>query len=107
MNFEIDEAYLTSITIHKVFRPCFQNTEEDLIKALKYSGTSSSTSSEDHPEFSKLREQLGKDGYIHIQRGWWNGDSVIKPFTLNGKKFKKGEQFPSACAMAGHLKFMK
>jgi hypothetical protein len=96
-NFTIDPVFLTSVTIytdHTLHLP----GQERMILKLKGHGYSS-IRSEDHPEFAKLREQLGKDGWISIQRGWWNGDSVIKPFTLNGKKFKKGAQFPSSAAI--------
>lgn len=74
-------------------------TEEELLKVLKGEDICTSQSTADHPEFAKLREQLGAEGYIRIQRGWWNGDEVTKPFTLNGKRFRKGEQFPSGAAI--------
>ena len=99
MNFTIDPAYLISVTIRKDIKPKFENTEQGLIEALKYTNNCFSISTADHPEFTKLREQLGKDGYILIERGWWNGDRVTRPFTLNGKKFKKGDQFCCACAI--------
>ena len=110
MNFQIDDCYLTSVTITKTWSMYAGRnnlTEEELVKVLQGKDRCSSTSSKDHPEFEKLREHLGAEGYIRIQRGWWNGDEVIKPFTLNGKRFKKSGQFPSAAAMRGHLKFMK
>ena len=53
----------------------------------------------DHPEFTKMRNRLEKQGYIQIERRWWNGDRVIKPFSLNGFKFKKHDKFPCASAM--------
>ena len=53
----------------------------------------------DHPEFTKIRNRLEKQGYIQIERGWWNGDRVIKPFSLNGFKFKKHDKFPCASAL--------
>jgi len=99
IEFTIDKVYLTSLTVRTEYKSKFENTEEGLVEALKYAGTCFMTSSIDHPEFTKLREQLGAEGYISIQRGWWNGDAVLKPFKLNGKKFKKGNQFPSACAI--------
>jgi hypothetical protein len=98
--FTIDIAYCTSVTVHNEWKRKFENTEEGLVDALKHSDTMySSTHSEDHPEFAKLREQLGQEGYIIIERGWWNGDMVNKPFILNDKKFKKGDQFPSSAAI--------
>ena len=79
--------------------------EERVLSAIKGENHHcSSMWSEDHPEFTKLREQLGRDGYIHIQRGWWNGDSVLKPFTVNGKQFRPHDQFPSASPMKHTLK---
>lgn len=97
--FTIDINYCTTVTKHKVF-DIYKTDEEKLIARLKY-GTDkgSSTWSEDHPEFAKLRNQLGEEGYIHIERGWWNGDRVLKPFQLNEKKFKKGDRFSSAGAI--------
>lgn len=61
----------------------------------------------DHPEFTKLREKLGKQGYIEIERGWHNGDRVLKPFYLNGLKFEKGDKFLSAIAMSVHMESKK
>jgi len=97
MKFTIDIEYLTSVTIftdHMKGRP----EDEQLISKLK-GLTFTSTRTEDHPEFAKLREQLGNNGYIKIERGWWNGDTVIKPFQLNAKRFRKGNQFPSGGAI--------
>ena len=110
MNFQIDDCYLESVSVIKrysMYAGRESLTEDELVKVLLGEDICTSHYTKDHPEFEKLREQLGSDGYIRIQRGWWNGDEVIKPFTLNGKKFKKSAQFPSACAMRGHLKFMK
>lgn len=102
-DFTIDEQYMTSVTIRDVTYRAKdpQNpTPDELMEILKHGLIKwSSTSSDDHPEFKKLREQLGATGYIEIERGWWNGDRVLKPFTLNGMKFKKGEQFSCGGAM--------
>ena len=103
--FILDPEYITSITVFKDYlkdRP----EDERLIAKLK-GHVYSSTSTEDHPKFTALREQLGTEGYILIQRGWWNGDVVTNPFIFNGFIFKQGDQFPSGAAMSGHLKFMK
>jgi len=97
MNFIIDPEYLTSITIvtdHIKSLP----EDEQLIQKLK-GHSYTSVRSIDHPEFSKLREQLGTDGFIKIERGWWNGDVVKKPFSINGAKFKKNEAFHSGSAI--------
>ena len=53
----------------------------------------------DHPEFTKMRNRLEKQGYIQIEHGWINGDRALKPFSLNGFKFKKYDKFPCASAM--------
>lgn len=107
MEFTIDPAYLTSVTIRDEWNTYTQRgrvpTAEELILIIQGKGNCSSTRSADHPEFAKLREQLGADGYISIQRSWWNGDSVLKPFTLNRRKFKVGAQFSSGSAMGTHL----
>ena len=106
MNFEIDPEYVTDVTIRKEWNTYTNKdtvTNEDLVKVLKGQGSCSITSTEDHPEFARLRDQLGELGYISIQRGWWNGDSVLKSFTLNGVAFEPGEQFCSAAPMKFHL----
>ncbi len=110
--FDLDPAYLTDVVVRQSwgmydYKKPEELTPDEVIKILKGEDQCSSTSTKDHPEFSKLREQLGADGYIEIQRGWWNGDRVLKPFTFNGAKFRKGEKFCCASAMAGHLKFAK
>ena len=53
----------------------------------------------DHPEFTKMRNRLEKQGYIQIEHGWANGDRAVKPFSLNGFKFKKHDKFPCASAL--------
>jgi len=112
MKIDIDESFLTSVNIYKEWSMFKHIAPEDLtpdqvFKMIKGEDRCSSLSSEDHPEFAKLRDSLEQRGYIKTQRNCWNGDDVIKTFTFNGKKFKKGERFPSGCAMAGHLKFSK
>jgi hypothetical protein len=95
------------VTIHNEWNTYTRNgrvpTAEELILIIQGKGNCSTTSSEDHPEFAKLREHLGDLGYIHIQRGWWNGDEVLKPFKLNARKYKVGAQFSSGSAMGTHL----
>ena len=107
VDFTIDPEYLTSVTIKEEWNTYTQRgrvpTAEELILIIQGKGNCSSTRSADHPEFAKLREQLGADGYISIQRGWWNGDTVEKPFTLNGRKFKVGAQFSSGSAMGTYF----
>lgn len=107
MDFTIDPAYLCSVTIHEEWNTYTKNgrepTPEELLLVLQGKGKCSTTSSADHPEFTKLREQLGELGYISIERQFWNGDRVLKPFTLNRLKFKVGEQFGCASAMDIHF----
>ena len=99
MKFELDESFLTTVNIYKEWG-MYDNiapddlTPEQVFKIIKGEDRCSLIRSEDHPEFVKLREQLKSTGYIEIQRSWWNGDRVLKSFTLNNKKFKKGEKFP-------------
>lgn len=103
MDFTLDSSYLTSISIHdqgnQYTKDGREPTPEEVLLILQGKGNYSITKTIDHPEFTKFREQLGELGYISIERNWWNGDRVEKPFTLNGVKFKVGRQFPSAGAM--------
>jgi len=107
MDFTIDPEYLCSVTIHKEWNQYTRNgrvpTDEELLLILQGKGKVTVGRSEDHPEFTKLREYLGEQGYISIERGWWNGDRVLKPFTLNGLKFKVGAQFRCGSAMGTHF----
>ena len=101
--FYIDIAYVVDVTVvthHTITQLETESSEDFLIRKLK-SGESSVTSisNKDHDEFTKLREQLGEEGYITIERGWWNGDRVVKPFYLNDVKFSKGDKFCCASAM--------
>jgi hypothetical protein len=101
-NFTIDDAYLCTVLINRVwsiYDGLTELTSDELVKVLKGEDRCSSFSSDDHPEFAKLREQLGKEEFIRIEHNWWNGDYVIKPFSLNGAKFKIGEQFFSGAAI--------
>ena len=112
MNFTLDESYMCDVHVKEVystFKGRDPNTlsPDEIMKILKGEDKITVHGTQDHPEFSKFREMLGGKGYIVIERGWWNGDRVTKPFTLNGKKFKKNEKFVSACAMKGYLKFIK
>lgn len=110
MNFTIEEQYLTDVTIRSDFTPWANRSEltpDELVEALGNSSVATLISTIDHPEFTKLRERLNTDGYINIQRSWWNGDTVLKPFTLNGYKFKKNNRFPCAAALGVSLKVAK
>jgi hypothetical protein len=106
MNFEIDPEYVTEVTVHQTYyRHADKNTltGEELVEVIKNPVVGSMTSTEDHPEFSRLRDRLGELGYISIERGWSNGDRVLKSFSLNGVAFEPGEQFCCAAAMKFHL----
>lgn len=83
-------------------------TDEELTDVLVGKDLCISTHSEDHAEFTELRELLGAQGFIYIERGWWNGDRVLRPFSLNRKRFKRGDKFVSAGAMKFSLRhFLK
>ena len=102
-NFNIDMQFVESVNVREEHRPkqgADETSEEFLIRKLKSSSSPIvSMYSIDHPEFTKLRNQLENEGYITTQRHCWNGDRVLKSFTLNGVKFKKDHKFCSAAAM--------
>jgi hypothetical protein len=104
MNLTIDPSYLVSVTVRKEHPPKFDNTEEGLVNALMYANNSYSIRSVDHPEFDKIRQLLEKEGYIRANRNCWNGDRVVKPFTVNSRQFKIGDTFYCAAASKWHLK---
>jgi hypothetical protein len=108
MNFTIDESKRFDVTIrsvHSYLDDPENPTADDLIKILKGVYQSITISNDDSPEFKALRNQLESEGYIECQRSWWNGDCVLKPFTLNGVKFEVNGKFCCGAAMNGHLKF--
>jgi hypothetical protein len=106
MNFELDESLAWDVTIRKEWN-MYTNKEsitgEDLICLLKGRGNCSSVSNDDGTEFKALRNQLEADGYIQCTRNSWNGDYVLKPFTLNGVKFDCNDKYPCGAAMKYHL----
>ena len=104
MQFYIDEQYICSVNIRKEYSmydhiPKGELTHEQFIKILKGEDKCISTYSEDHPEFTKLRNELELLGYISTCRQSWNGDRVLKPFKVNEWKFKRGDKFCSSAAM--------
>lgn len=104
--FTINEQYITDVTIRKtgsIYGDRTDLTAEETFNLLNGKGTWTSTWSEDHPEFAKLRNQLEELGYIKTERGWWNGDRVLKPFKLNEWSFRKGDKFSSAAAMSNSI----
>ena len=108
--FQLDESLDWNVTVHKEWNSYADKeiiTEEDLVELIKGKGNCSSTGSDDGPEFKALRNQLETEGYIKCERGWWNGDRVLKPFTLNGVRFKKNTQFSCGAALKFHLEFSR
>lgn len=109
--FFIDEAYLCDITIVKEGNTYTDRgrtpTPEETLELLKGKGAWRMIGHEDHPEFKKLREELGRLGYIEIQRSWINGDRVTKSFKLNGYIARKGWQFSCATALGCHFRFLR
>jgi hypothetical protein len=104
--FTLDEAYICDVRVRQEYdfiKDRNNPTHEDLIKILKGYDKGCSTYSKDHDEFTKLREELGRRGFISIERGWWNGDRILKPFYLNEWRFKKGHKFPCAAAMKNSI----
>lgn len=108
--FFIDESFITDVTVrteHDFIKDRNNPTHDDLIKILKGYDKSVSISHKDHDEFTKLRNQLEELGYIKTERGWWNGDRVLKSFKLNGFILRKGHKFLSAAAMKGSIEYAR
>ena len=106
MYFEIKEEYICDVTVrteHDFIEDRNNPTHDDLIRILKGHDKAVSFGNKDHDEFTKLRNQLEELGYIETQRGWWNGDRVLKPFYLNGWRFKKNHKFPCAAALKNSI----
>lgn len=102
MHFSIDESYICDVTVrveYDYIKDRNNPTPDDIIRVLKGNDKSVSFSNKDHDEFAKLRNQLEEQGYIKTERNWWNGDIVLKPFYLNGWRFKRNHQFPCAAAL--------
>lgn len=71
----------------------------------EYTGTSSSSIEHvDHPGFTRLRTELEQRGYIKVERGWINGDRVLRRFRLNNVWFEEDDKFPCASAIAYTIK---
>lgn len=107
MIFELDETLDWHPMYHRVWNSYTTKktvTNEDLVEVLKGRGHHSVMGADDSEEFKALRNQLEAEGYIQCQRGWWNGDRVLKRFYLNGVRFDPDDQFPSGAAMKLHLK---
>lgn len=100
--FTLDPKYFTNVIMRKEWNMYTQDgrepTPEELLLILEGKGNWSITGSEDHPEFAKLRKQLGELGLINIEQGYANGDRVIEAFKLNGLILEPGDQFSCAAA---------
>ena len=107
--FFIPEEYLTDVSDNYIkykYDTTKELTHEQLVDILVNGNIQyRSFGTKDHPEFTKLRDELEKLGYIKTFRSSSNGDRVLKPFKLNGKGFKKNETFYCACAIKLHLKY--
>lgn len=105
--FTLDDQFLCSISIHKKWNSYTINghipTDEELLWILQGKGNCSSISTDDHPEFATLRNQLDTEGYIATSRNSWNGDYTLKKFKLNGVIFEKDSKFPSGAAIRSLL----
>ena len=111
-NFEIAEEYLSSVNVVQEREYTLQSPLEylpDYLKETFKDGKAKMTTHSwaDHPEFDKLRRLLEAEGYVRVERGWWNGDRVLKSFTLNGIRFYKDGKFPSAAALGIQYKIAK
>jgi hypothetical protein len=106
--FLIPEEYLTDVSDNYIkykYDTTKELTHEQLVDILVNGNIQyRSFGTKDHPEFTKLRDELESLGYIKTFRSSSNGDRVLKPFKLNGKRFKKNETFYCACAIKSHLK---
>ena len=108
--FEIDPQFLTDVTVierSSKFDGRTDLTQQEMIELLEGQHIWTCTKSENHPVFANLRNVLEAQGYISVEKRWWNGDRVLEPFKLNGIIFGVGDQFPCASAMSGHLKYWK
>ena len=106
MYFTIDEQYICDVTVrteHDFIKDRANPTHDELILILKGHDTMVCTGSKDHDEFTRLRDRLEELGYIQTVRNCWNGDRVLKPFYLNGWRFKKGHKFPCAAALKNSI----
>jgi len=94
-SFRIKREYLTDVPTTS--RVVLNMPDGTVTEGVAYGNT-------DHPKFAELRNKLEELGYIKTERGWWNGDRVLRKFKLNGKVFKKGDRFSCACALAVHFR---
>ena len=105
--FTLDERFMCDIPYKRVYNQKPIESNKDLLDAITQTNVMTLTGYDQHPGFESFRCQLEADGYISIERMWSNGDTVLRPFRLNGCLFKKNEKFPCAAAMGIHLKVLK
>jgi len=105
MDFFIDPNHLIEVPDVQVYYTVnMENpSNEELLIILKNEHRIVSQGSKDHPEFTRLRDRLEELGYTKTERNSYNGDRVLKPFTLNGYKFEAGDAF--LCASATFMDF--
>lgn len=109
-SFSLDESVMVDQIVRETVNPYAGRddlTAEELLKAIAGQGIYTTTSNRDHPDFAALRNLLEEQGYISTQRGFWNGDRVLKPFLLNGVEFKQNGKFPCAAAMRHHIEWKR
>jgi hypothetical protein len=82
-------------------------TSLDIEVDIEITGTgrkSRTLSNIDHPGFTATRDYLASNGFINKVTNYSNGDTVLKPFYINGHYFEDGDGFPCAPAMKHILK---
>ena len=104
IKFYIDPKYAISVS-EEIIVYKQESDSVTLFDIIKDPVLFKSVVAKDHPKFVMLRNKLSELGYILTEDRWNNGDRVIKPFILNGLKFKKGETFPCAAALNFTLRF--
>lgn len=102
--YTIDRSHICSVqvkTVRNIYAgtPPGELTQQQTVDILSGAAAVSSYYSDDHPEFKELRDRLEADGYIKTRRNCWNGDRVIRTFSLNGWIFSVNHMFPCAAAL--------
>jgi hypothetical protein len=92
--FWIKEEYLTDVPVTFSYLESVPEgvSIEDANKSFGFSHV-------EHPSFESLRSRLKADELIQTERGYWNGDKVLKPFYLNDVLFEPGETFYCSTAL--------
>lgn len=100
--FYIDKKFLCNVQVKRRYVQISNPeapTEDDLVSILDGTGILETISFEDHPTFIQFRDMLQRDGYIVKDNRVYNNDTVIKPFKVNGIRFRPGHRFLSASAL--------